>query len=166
MTTIKTTKTARAARQATNGAMHHKDAKIAQAQVEFAEAGSDFWDTLGAFWQLPAASSGTMTIVKLVARVTLYALGAVATCYVVSALSAAMMAGGIPLFMIMVAEIIAFILGLLAAWTLSDTVVDYVAAGHLSRDAMRATSWVASKFESASTYVKQSMVREPKHSVH
>lgn len=141
------------------GGEHVSDAQYAQAQSNFAEAGDDFWATFGAFWKLPTASSGTMTIVKLVSRVVLYALGAVATCYVVSWLSAALMAGGIPLFMIMVAEIVTFVLGLLASWTLSDTAVDYVASGNLSRDARRLGSWVSGLFTSTSTFVKQSMSR-------
>lgn len=165
MTTIKsnakTTKINGAAHQAVNGTQQSiDDAKLAQAQVEFAEAGSDFWGTLGAFWKVPAVDSATLTIVKLVSRVVLYALGAVATCYVVSWLSAAMLAGGIPLFIIMVCEIVTFILGLLAAWTVSDVTVDYLAAGNLSRDVRRAGSWIGSKFTSASTYVKQTMARD------
>lgn len=150
-----------AAHASVNGAAHQSsdDAQYAQAQSNFAEAGDDFWATFGAFWKLPTASSGTMTIVKLVSRVVLYALGAVATCYVVSWLSAALMAGGIPLFMIMVAEIVTFVLGLLASWTLSDTAVDYVASGNLSRDARRLGSWVSGLFTSTSTFVKQSMSR-------
>jgi len=155
---IKRTRVNGAAHASVNGS-HADDAKYAKAQQDFAEAGDGFWGTLGAFWTVPKASSATLTIVKLVSRVILYALGAVATCYVVSWLSAALMAGGIPLFMIMVAEIVTFILGLLAAWTLSDTAVDYVASGSLSRDARRVTGWIGGLFTSTSTFVKQSMTR-------
>lgn len=168
-TTPKITKTARAAKRAVNGAEHPSaaqpsvdDAKYAQAQQDFADAGDDLWATFGAFWK---PQTGTTTIVKFVAKVVLYALGAVATAYAVSALSTAMLAGGVPLFVIMVCEIIGFILGIVASVHVADLAVNYVADGKLSRDFGRLTAWIGRKVSNTSTFVKQSMARaEP--SVH
>jgi hypothetical protein len=97
------------------------------------------------------------TLTKFMARITLYAVGVVASMSVVTVLSAAMIAGGWPMFLVSVFELIALICALVGSWTLSDAVVDYVAEGKVSRDIKRVGSWIGAKLVGGTGYVKTRM---------
>lgn len=97
------------------------------------------------------------SILKFVARVTLYAVGFVASLYAVSFLSAILVAAGWPLFIVAVLEIVALVLTMIGSWMLSDAVVNYVAAGNVTRDIKRGFSWLKGKAAGSTTFLKERM---------
>lgn len=111
-----------------------------------------FWEKLGF---RPFSMQTTLT--KLVARVVLYAVGAAAAIFTISVLSLVLQAAGWPLFLVSVIEIVGMVLGIMASWVASDALINYVAAGNVSRDIKRASTWVKDRFTNTSSYVKQRM---------
>lgn len=111
-----------------------------------------FWERMGF-----RAYSVQTTITKLVARVVLYAIGAVAAMYTVAWLSALLTVAGWPLFIVAVVEIIGIVLGLVAAWTASDAIIDYIAAGNVSRDLKRVGSWLGNNLINPIGFVRSHM---------
>lgn len=112
------------------------------------------WQRIGEFF---GPFTPARTLATFMARITLYAVGAVASLSVITALSAAMLTGGWPLFLISVIEIIGFICALVGSWMASDAIVNYVAAGNISRDIKRVSSWIKDRFSVTSTFMKQRM---------
>lgn len=102
-----------------------------------------FWERMGF---RPYSVQSTLT--KLVARVVLYAVGMVSAIYCIGLLSAILQTAGWPLFLVAVIEIIGFVLGFIAAWSASDKIIDYIAAGNVTRDLKRAGSWLSEKLVS------------------
>lgn len=112
------------------------------------------WQQIGSFF---GPFTPARTLVTFVSRITLYAIGCVASFSAIAMLSMAMQLGGWPLFLIAVIEIVAFICALVGSWMLSDAVINYIAAGHVSRDIKRAGSWIKERFDGSSTFIKQRM---------
>lgn len=121
---------------------------------ELDDQANSLWATIGEFF---GPFTPGRTLVTFVARITLYAIGFVAAAYVITALSVAMQLGGWPLFLVAVFEIVGFICAFVASWMASDAIVNYVAAGNVSRDIKRVGSWIKARFDSTTTYAKQRM---------
>lgn len=141
MATKPTRKTATA--QATDATIKNDAERIESLKQTLHMDSETFWERMGF-----RAYSVQATMTKLVARVVLYAIGMVSAIYCVGLLSAILQTAGWPLFLVAVIEIIGFVLGFIAAWSASDAIVDYIAAGHVSRDLKRAGSWLSSKLVS------------------
>lgn len=77
------------------------------------------------------------TILLVIAKVLMYAVGAVATAVLVGALSAFLQAAGWNLFIIAVLELFTFILGCLASWYVSDAAISFIASGGVKRNVDR-----------------------------
>ena len=129
------------------------EAEYAEAQREFAHSGESLWESLRGY-EVPA---GAKTLMMLIGRVALYAVGFVTALSITGALSAVLVTWGWPVFIIMCIEFMTLILGILAAWVVTDYAVDYIATGGVSRDIKLAGSWIKSKFNSTSGYVKGRM---------
>lgn len=126
--------------------------RIEQLKEELHMDSETFWERMGF---RPYSVQTTLT--KLIARLTLYAIGMVASIGIVTALSLAMQLGGWPMFIVTVFEIVGFVLAFIGSWTLSDAVVDYIAEGNVSRDLKRASTWIASKLTDSTTFVRSRM---------
>lgn len=127
-----------------------------QLAQDLEEQTQSLWARIGEFFG-PYTPARTFAI--FIARITLYALGAVTAMYAVSALSTAMLIGGWPLFLIMVFEIIGIICAIVASWQASDAIVNYVVAGNVTRDIKRARNWLSARLDSTSSYVKAKVAR-------
>ena len=98
------------------------------------------------------------TVIRFVARLVLYACGAVAATYVTMMLSGILLAAGWPVFIVAVLEIVGVMCACISSWMLSDTVVNYVADGKLTRDIKRVGQWFKIKAGNTSSFVKSKMV--------
>lgn len=126
--------------------------RIEQLKKELHMDTETFWERMGF---KPYSVQTTMT--KFIARLVLYAVGMVASVGVISLLSAAMLAGGWPMFLVSVFEIVGYVLAFIGSWTLSDTVIDYIAEGKVSRDIKRATDWIGAKLMGSTDFVRTRM---------
>lgn len=135
------------------------EATRAQLEAELAMSADTFWQRINGF--MPKftfePTSWQATYLKLVARVSLYAFGAVATICIMGTLSVAMQTAGWPVLIIMMIEIIGLVLGCIGAWMLSDSIVNYIADGNVSRDIKRVGGWVKRRVTGVSTFAKQRM---------
>ena len=124
------------------------EAEVNEAERNFMHALHDFWNSLDF---MPSAA--TMSIIQLVGRVALYAVGFVSALYITAALSVVLTTWGWPVFIVACCEFIALVLGVIASWRLSDVTVDYIASGGVSRDIDRAGKWLGKKFGVAKSFV-------------
>jgi hypothetical protein len=99
-----------------------------------AEAG--MWARVQAMGQQMGSSPIAMNgkrIIVLIAKIFGYALGTAGVLFAMSYLSTVMLSAGWPLFLIVVLELVGYILGMLASWYASDTVVEFIINGGVKR---------------------------------
>lgn len=155
MTASKNTTRRTATAEATDATIKAKTAnaeRIERLEQELHMDTESFWERMGF---RPYSLQTTLT--KFIARITLYAVGVVASVSVMSLLTAAMIAGGWPMFIVSVFEIVALVCALIASWVASDAIINYIADGHVSRDIKRVGSWIGAKLVGGTGYVKTRM---------
>lgn len=132
-----------------------KTAQAARLAEEVHSSQETLWRSLGG--NVYANYTPLKSFTMLVGRICLYSFGIVGAIYATGYLSSILMAFGIWTWLVMACEIIALCMGVVASWMLSDTVVNYIAAGNVTRDIKRVGSWMRGRADAGTTFVKQRM---------
>jgi hypothetical protein len=133
--------------RSTKASIVNNDHIVADQQTQFSP------EAMFAYLGIKPTGAGA-SILKTIARVLMYVTGVVASLYIVSWLSVAMVMGGWPLFLVMILEVTAIILACIASWKLSDTVIDYLSEGRLTKDISNIFGWSKRKVVSAAETVQ------------
>lgn len=119
-----------------NSTMVDDEALEAHARGRFTAELHDLWSKLGGKLDFEF-SPRVKTILLVIAKVLMYAIGAVATAVLITSLSTILQGWGWNLFIVAVIELTGFILGCIASWYASDAIIDFVATGGVKRNVDR-----------------------------